>query len=338
MRSAREIATKELIKMRRKMKVYKLLSIAALIAHGLITACGTISGGMPAESGQNSAQQALTENDLANAIYRIDSVGEFRLVKGEFKHQYGEGSTQIHKVVLEKVAIGDLDDDGLDDAAVILAVQSGGSGTFRYLIAMRNTGHLPDQRDSLFLGDHVQTRLFSIADGQVRLEMLQPNPGNPVCRPGRQVKQTYKLHNGKWGLMTNQVTDLSIPLDSEAKITGIVWKWERYDDTFHSSHFLIDDPSKYTLIFLPNGTYQVKADCNRMQGQYTRKGAAINIVPGAATLAECGPESHYSEYLRDLTEAISFEVRDNKLVLNLVMGGESLVFGNGGPVSDKSRY
>jgi heat shock protein HslJ len=93
---------------------------------------------------------------------------------------------------------------------------------------------------------------------------------------------------------------------------------------------MIADPDKYKLIFLPNGSYRVKADCNHMQGQCTREGSTIKIVPGAATLVECGPESRYLEYLKDLTAVVSFVLRDNKLVLNLVMGEESFIFGNGG--------
>jgi hypothetical protein len=36
------------------------------------------------------------------------------------------------------------------------------------------------------------------------------------------------------------------------------------------------------------------------------------------------------DFLKNLTEAVSFEVQDNELVLNLVMGGGRLIFGNGG--------
>ena len=73
-----------------------------------------------------SASRALTEKDLANATYRINGLGMFHLDNGEFIRQYGEGVTQRHKVTL--------DHDGLSDAAVILAWQSGGSGTFKYLM------------------------------------------------------------------------------------------------------------------------------------------------------------------------------------------------------------
>ena len=181
------------------MKTYKFLVIAALIAHGLITACSSTSGGSVVDKpGYNDRKQAFTENDLANAIYRINELGAFKLDNGEFKRQYGEGMTQMYQITLEKVAFGDLDHDGLSDAAVILAWQSGGSGTFRYLVAMRNTGNAPRQQDSVLLGDRVHISALSIAAGQVSLETVAAGPHDPACCPSQQVKQAYVLRDGKW--------------------------------------------------------------------------------------------------------------------------------------------
>jgi heat shock protein HslJ len=315
------------------MKLRKLLTISALAAYGLINACSGTSGGKGAEiAAQNSASQILTENDLANAVYRIDSLGEFRLDKGGYIRQYGVGGTQIYKVTLEKYAFGDLDHDGRKDAAVILAVQSGGSGMFRHLIAIRNTGQSLRQLDSVLIGDRIRIRALSIVDGQVNLQMLQAAQGDPVCCPSQQVTQSYSLHEGKWTVSAGTSADSSVKSDSKTTITGIVWKWERYEDTVKPHHFVIADPDKYTLVLLPNGTYRVKADCNRMQGQYSLDGRRIRIVPGAATLAECEQGSRYSEYLKNLTVAVNFVMRGNKLVLNLAMSGESLIFGNAGAV------
>lgn len=313
------------------MTFLKLLTITFLCMHLLVSGCSSTTDKNALEiSDQNTAKQPLAEDDVANAVYRIDSIGEFRLNKGMFVHQYGEGMTQRFQVTLEKAALGDLDRDGREDAAVVLAVQSGGSGTFRYLIAMQNTGNETLQQDSLLLGDHVQIHDLAIAEGQVRLEMLQPTPNNPVCCPTQQVKQTFSVNQGKWVRLSNEITPSTRLRDPKAMIMSIVWQWERYEDPFHSNYEVVDDPNKYTLIFLPNGSYRVKADCNRMQGQYTREDSTLKIVPGAATLAECGPESRSMDYLKNLTEAVSFEIHDNKLVLNLVMGGERLIFRNGG--------
>lgn len=135
------------------------------------------------------------------------------------------------------------------------------------------------------------------------------------------------------GQSRGQVADSAVSIATSATLTGIVWKWEGYEDASESRQVVIDDPDKYTLIFLANGAYRAKADCNRMQGQYTLEGGRIRIVLGPATLAECAPGSRYLDYLRNLTEAVSFVVHDNKRVLNLAMKGENWVFESGGPAS-----
>ncbi|MCK9622918.1 MAG: hypothetical protein M0R47_20580 [Methylobacter sp.] len=232
----------------------------------LITACGSTSGGNVTDiPGHSSASRALTEKDLANATYWINELGTFHLDNGEFNSQYGEGVTQRHKVTLDKIAFGDLDHDGLTDAAVILAWQSGGSGTFKSLMAMRNTGSAPQQQDDILLGDRVQISALSITASQVHLETVSSGPRDPACCPSQQVKQVYILHDGKWTQSADKITDSTVSTASNATFTGIVRKWERFEDTSELQHFVIDDLNKYTLIFLPDGTYRVKADCNRMQ-------------------------------------------------------------------------
>jgi heat shock protein HslJ len=308
------------------MKFCKFSTLVFPIVFILVTACSSTREGIVADKpSHSSASRALTENALNNAAYQIDEVGLFNLDNGVFNQSYGESMTQRHQVTLEKVAFGDLDDDGLGDAAVILARQSGGSGTFRYLVAMRNTGNSPRQQDSVFLGDRVQIIALSIAADQVNLEAVAASPHDPACCPAQQVKQAYILRDGKWAQSVDKIADSDPPIASSSTITGIVWKWGRFEGSSNKSNFVIDDPNKYTLMLLPNGSYQAKADCNRMQGQYTLEGRRIKIMPGAATLAECAPGSRYADYLRHLTEAVSFVVRDNKLVLSLVVDGGNLV-------------
>ena len=53
-----------------------------------------------------------------------------------------------------------------------------------------------------------------------------------------------------------------------ADLGGVVWEWERSvggDD----SVIEVDQPEKYTLTLSPDGTYQVRDDCNRAGGAYT---------------------------------------------------------------------
>ena len=320
------------------MKFCKVQTIVFPIMLALITACSTTSRNGADKPSRSSAGQALTENVLNNATYQIDELGTFQLDNGKFERRYGEGSTQIDKVSLEKFTFGDLDGDGLSDAAVILTRQSGGSATFRYLVAMHNAGSTPRQQASVLLGDRVQISALSIAAGQVGLETVTTGPSDPACCPSHRLKQAYSLRDGKWAQSVDKPVNSDAVTGSNANITGIVWKLERFEDTLDVHNFVIDDPNQYTLILLPDGSYQVKADCNRMQGRYTLAGKQIKIAPGAATLAECAPGSRYAEFLRYLTEALGFVVHENKFRLNLMREGGSLVFEHGGAVSESHRH
>jgi len=317
------------------MQFCKLSAVVFPMVLAQLSACGITHGGNVADKPNHShVSPALTENVLNNATYRIDELGIFRLANGEYLHTYGEGMTQRHKVTLEKAAFGDLDGDGLSDAAVILAWQSGGSGTLKYLVAMRNTGNEPRQQDSVLLGDRVRIRALSIAAGVVNVETVTFGPRDPMCCPTRQAKQAYSLRGGKWAQSADGVAASA----SNTNITSIVWKWTRFEDTSKVRNFAIDDPNQYTLTLLPNGSYRVKADCNRMLGQYSLQGRLIRIAQGAATLAECGAGSRYAEYLRHLSAAVSFDLPGSKRVLKLMTDGGHLVFEHGGEVSESHEY
>lgn len=68
----------------------------------------------------------------------------------------------------------------------------------------------------------------------------------------------------------------------------------------------IPDPENYTLQFSDDGNVNVKADCNRCFGGYQTQGNAMTIGPLGCTLAACGPDSLFDEYIAALTTATAF--------------------------------
>ena len=77
---------------------------------------------------------------LQNAEYRSPDWGDYRLAQGIFRRTpagLGESSAYETRIV-EPVFYGDLNGDGLEDAAVVLATQNGGTGTFIELAAVLN--------------------------------------------------------------------------------------------------------------------------------------------------------------------------------------------------------
>jgi heat shock protein HslJ len=114
---------------------------------------------------------------------------------------------------------------------------------------------------------------------------------------------------------------------ADAAIKDRVWQLSRFDADAGDESFSIGASDHYTLALLANGSYRVEADCNRMQGAYYLESERrIAIHPGAATLAECGPNSHYAQYLRQLSEVRQYEVIENTGQLKLITDKGRLIF------------
>ena len=85
----------------------------------------------------------LTLEQLKNAEYLSEwpTGGKAKLTDGTFFEPYEPGAASGVRLTLsEHVAFGDLHVDEIPDAAVVLYVSGGGSGTFRYLAAVVNEG------------------------------------------------------------------------------------------------------------------------------------------------------------------------------------------------------
>lgn len=108
---------------------------------------------------------------------------------------------------------------------------------------------------------------------------------------------------------------------AQPDLTAYVWEMTEIQ-TGPNSSAKPDDPTLYTIMFLPEGGVAIGADCNRAVGTYTTSGGDIDITVGATTLALCPPESLSGDFLTDLDQASSFVFSDNgDLVLNLPMDG-----------------
>ncbi|MGD8737596.1 MAG: META domain-containing protein, partial [Anaerolineae bacterium] len=99
-------------------------------------------------------------------------------------------------------------------------------------------------------------------------------------------------------------------------LVGPVWKWEQFLES-NDNTIIVDNPEQYTLEFLPDGTVQIKADCNNASGRYSLSGSQLTIELGPMTRAICPPGSLSDEFVRDLGEVASYLIQDGKLALAL---------------------
>jgi hypothetical protein len=143
--------------------------------------------------------QNLTEEMLKNAGYQGIYEEPIQLTDGTYEGEpFVEGGASRPTVTfIQPYAVGDLNGDGVDDAAVLLVESSGGSGSFVYMAAVLNQDGKPENVDTVLLGDRVQVQSLTIADDQINVTMLAHGPDDPLCCPTQEVEQTYELQDNK---------------------------------------------------------------------------------------------------------------------------------------------
>jgi heat shock protein HslJ len=83
-------------------------------------------------------------------------------------------------------------------------------------------------------------------------------------------------------------------------LTGATWQWVSFTDPVQQ--FEVGNPENYTLTFQPDGTLQIKADCNNnASATYTAtEEGAFSVEPGIATLALCPGDSRSEAFVQNL--------------------------------------
>jgi hypothetical protein len=140
----------------------------------------------------------IDEAALANLTYTVED-GAYTLVDGHYREAPPGSATAIVDVTLETWAVGDLNADGVQDAAVVLVNSPGGSGVFKYLEAVVASGGALENSASIPLGDRVKIDGLSIADdGAVVLDVVTHGPTDPMCCPTQAATWTYRLEGAQW--------------------------------------------------------------------------------------------------------------------------------------------
>lgn len=117
--------------------------------------------------------------------------------------------------------------------------------------------------------------------------------------------------------------------DGEDPLVGTVWQWTGRVDAAATAT-AVENPERYTLAFLDDGTYAFVADCNRGGGSYTRDGETLTLLPGAMTLAACEEGSRSDEFVSFFDQIAGFTFEGDGLLLTLA-DGTALAMANGGP-------
>lgn len=146
----------------------------------------------------------VVKNDPRNITTSI-SGREIKLVDGRAEMEITPGSSSKEVVeVFGEPVLGDLNGDGAEDAVMYLTQNSGGSGTFFYIVEAINDNGFYKGTNAMLLGDRIAPQNINIMEGRAVANFAERKAGEPMtAQPsvGKSVWVHYDAKNheiGEW--------------------------------------------------------------------------------------------------------------------------------------------
>lgn len=119
----------------------------------------------------------VTKNDPLNATYNIQGV-DYTLINGKAEREIAPGSASKEIIsVFGEPVYGDLNGDGVSDAVMYLTQETGGSGTFFYVVEAINDDGFYRGTNAMYIGDRIAPQNINIEDGRAVVNFADRNPG-----------------------------------------------------------------------------------------------------------------------------------------------------------------
>ena len=275
-----------------------------------------------------AATTSPTFEELRNAtISSLPGGGAISLRAGVYEGPpFQSGSVSRRRVTLwtRPLAFGDLVAVRGEVAVALLSFSEGGSGSAVHVgVFQKRSGRVADVGMAL-VGDRVEVRGLSIADGTVVLDVVEAGAGDSLCCPGQLARKSYAFRDGALTLVSSSVTGrLSL-----AALADGEWTLVNLD-----RQPLPQGARPPTAIF--EGTrVSGFGGCNRYVGQVVEKSpGAIVVGPLAGTKMACPSPAMEVEdrFLAAMSQVTRYSFVGGRLVLSAVDGGASweLIFERG---------
>lgn len=141
--------------------------------------------------------QPLTVDMLKNAEYTIPEFNNastlFKFTDGTSIRGDSTSPDYADLRMLDFFPFGDLNEDGAQDAAVVIAANYGGTGVFVSIHAVLNENGQPRQAASIAIDDRPQVNKLEVRNGEIFLDAVVHGLEDPMCCPSVSVTRTYRL-------------------------------------------------------------------------------------------------------------------------------------------------
>jgi heat shock protein HslJ len=109
------------------------------------------------------------------------------------------------------------------------------------------------------------------------------------------------------------------------EVLDVTWQWIGFGSG--KEQFDVEEPERYTIEFLADGTAAIQADCNRGRANYTLgPDRQISLSPIGVTMMLCPEESLDSRFLEALDRVRTYFEREGDLLLEAPIDSGTLRF------------
>jgi heat shock protein HslJ len=264
--------------------------------------------------------------DHLDAEYIIDG-RPIHLVDGVADIEAAPGSaTRIVTRYFGNEMRKDLDGDGQEDIAFLVTQQTGGTGTFYYVVAALATEESYRGSHGILLGDRIAPQATVSGNGRIVIvNYADRAPGEPFTSAPSIGKSVWLLLDPATMQFGEVAQDFAGEADpARMRLDMKTWAWIRmsYAD---GREIVPRQADRFTLTFAADGTFAATTDCNSMRGMYSTTGDTLAFGAVAATRMFCADsqESDFAAVLEG-TRAFRFTSR-GELILELEGDGSALL-------------
>ena len=275
----------------------------------------------------SSTPSAIGALDAKNATYQIGGVN-VTLINGTSVVSAAPGSASVVTTQYFGNEIHhDFNADGRDDVAFLLTQNTGGSGTFYYVVAALNTPAGYVGSEAFLLGDRIAPQNTEMGKGNIIVVNYADRRLSDSFAVPPSVGKTVWLLLGPATMQFGQVEENFSGEANPAVMTLTMQPWTWTQTTYsNDSTVAPKSAKKFTLTFKNDNTFSASTDCNGVGGTYSATKNTISFTKMMSTMMYC-EGSQENEYSKMLTAAKGYHFTSKgELIFDLAMDSGSMIF------------